>query len=202
MAKYEPPTGKEIPEQDRLDKRRKVYVSPWGTLHSLCSTCFVLSPKSSDKSRCTNGYYALARQAAWTVRIVWLQEQRKAWALSCLPCSTPFWTRWVWAEGSPPICSWGWHQSQHLRFLAAAPPTELDRLETQKQRDVPCWAMGNNAKGAAQEEKEAHQRCVLILWLHTGASEVSHGEWTRWDEYCVTHSERLPGCWRWSFPQR
>ncbi len=64
---------------------------------------------------------------------IWLPDVP---SVSLLPCLSPFWTRWVWAEGFQPICSWGWHQSQHLLFSAAAPPTELDRLETQKQRET------------------------------------------------------------------
>lgn len=96
----------------------------------------------------------------------------KAWALSFLPCLNPFWTRWVWAEGFQPICSWGSHQSQHLLFLAVAPPAGLDRLETEIERE----RESNNAVGLKGEkllgEKETQQRCVLSLWLWTVVSEV------------------------------
>lgn len=89
----------------------------------------------------------------------------KVLALSFLPCLNPFWTMWVWAEGFLPIYSSGWHQIQRLLFLAAAPPAESDRLETQKKRGDVLSCLSNNAVGlkgrSCSEERENHNNGVF-----------------------------------------
>lgn len=58
---------------------------------------------------------------------------KNAFKMSLLPCLNPFWTMSVWAEGFQPIYSSGWHRSRRRPLSAVAPPTELGRLEQQKQ---------------------------------------------------------------------
>ena len=92
--------------------------------------------------------------------------------LGFLPCSFPFWTTWVWAGGSRPICSWGSRQSRRRPFVAAAPPTGSDRLETNREgeqvRDFFGLCLRNNA--------ERNTTVVCFIHLTPRCREVGH-EW-------------------------
>lgn len=121
---------------------------------------------------------------------------RKAVCGGILPCLNPFWTRWVWVVGFPPICSWGWHQSQHLPFWAAAPPTESDRLETHRNTERRSLLCSNNNAVVQKREKLLIGRrntttLRLCLWLQTVVSKVGHKwlnkvRWVPCDSQCTS----------------